>query len=275
MPSHVEMTRRCNIETISRSAFESYEGSSSAALYVAKTENSKVNRRSKTFDNTSATANGSTASFEQLKDTTLTTSIRSFDLCDYFTLAILHLFNNVLYFGPIFTLVIIVEQADINPWLSTICLAVIVCAFLVDSFSKVHVARVTAVRNKSYQQSLIRTVMKCSLSHLLTTSISDLVDLFTDRISARFALINSCIQQAWIVVFSSTLLVIANFWTAPIVLVLLLMTIGLITYLKTSMQHLYNHEHHSKRRMFTILTNHLSGRAAIQSFDYVSNFVQE
>ncbi|XP_065095877.1 ATP-binding cassette sub-family C member 11-like isoform X2 [Ochlerotatus camptorhynchus] len=275
MPSHVEMTRRCNIETISRSAFEAYEGSASTAIYIAKTENSKANRRSKTFGNTSSTANGSTASFEQLKDMSLATSIRSFDVCDYITLAILHLINNVLYFGPIFILVIIVEQGDIHPWLSTICLAVIICAFLVDIFSKVHVARVTAARNKSYQQSLIRTVLKCSLSHLLITSTSDLVDLFTDKISARFALINSCIQYAWIVVFSSTLLVIANFWTVPIVLLLLLMAIVLITYLKYSMQHLYNHEHHSKRRMFSILSNHLSGRAAIQSFDYVTTFVQD
>lgn len=268
MPSHVEMTRRCNLETSCRSEFESYEGSNPFAMYIARSDNCKANRRSKRLSNGITTDDPS-------KEVKIAADIRSFSICDYVTLTILHLINNVLYFGPIFTLVVIVEQGDINPWLSSICLGIICCAFLVDSFSKIYVARTTAHRNISYQQSLLRTVMKSSLTQLLSTSISDMVNLFTDTISTRFSLINNCIHYTWSIVLSTTLLVIANFWTAPIVLVLLVVAVVLIFVLKYTMNHLCNHEHHSKRRMFAILTNHLNGRAVMQSFDHVSNFVHE
>ncbi|XP_062535877.1 ATP-binding cassette sub-family C member 12-like isoform X2 [Armigeres subalbatus] len=268
MPSHIEMTRRCNVETTSRSEHESYEGSSPSALYIARMNNSKANRHSNRFsremEDVDLTAGQS-----------ITTNIRSFSLCDYTTLAFLHLVNNILFFGPIFILVVIVEQGDINPWLSTICLGVICCAFVMDSFSKIYVARATAQRNISYQQSLLKTVLTCSLTQLLSTSVSDLVDLFADTISMRLSLISNCIHYGWIIVLSTSLLVIANFWTAPIALVLPILAVVLILSLKYTMQHLCNHEHHSRRSMLTILTNHLSGRVVIQSFDYVSNFVHE
>ncbi|XP_062702250.1 ATP-binding cassette sub-family C member 12-like isoform X2 [Aedes albopictus] len=268
MPSHVEMTRRCNVETTSRSEYESYEGSNPSAMYIAKSENSKANRRSKRL------SNGYSAD-DSSSERKVTISIRGFSICDYVMLTIVHLINNFLYFVPIFTLVIIVEQGDINPWLSSICLGIICCAFFVDSSLKIYVARRTENRNIYYQQSLLQTVLKSSLSQLLSTSISNMVDLFTDTISPRLSLINNCIHYAWVIVLSTTLLVIANFWTALIVPCLLVLALTLILVLKYTMKHLCDHEHNSKRRMFAILTNHLSGRAVTQSFDYVSNFVHE
>uniref|UniRef100_A0A1Q3FL69 Putative multidrug resistance-associated protein/mitoxantrone resistance protein n=2 Tax=Culex tarsalis TaxID=7177 RepID=A0A1Q3FL69_CULTA len=266
MPSHVEMTRRCKIESTSRGDDQQlYEGSDPGGLYIAK--NAKTNRRSRRFS-------GGEEPLESGVKTSKV-SVRSFSVCDYVTLVLLHAVNNFLYFGPIFTLVIIVEQGDIRPWLSSICLAVILCTFVVDNVAKVYIARVTSNRNRSYQQSLLKELLSCSLTYLQSSSISDVIDLFSDTISVGFQQIDSCINHALVVVFSLTLLAIANYWLATVGIVLVAFAVALICYLRFSTRHLCNHEHLSKRRMFSILTNHLEGRVVTQSFDHIPNFIQE
>ncbi|XP_058813678.1 uncharacterized protein LOC131677708 isoform X2 [Topomyia yanbarensis] len=274
MPSHVEMTRRNNITVLCQGEGRRLgSGSDPAALHIAKNTFRKSNRLSAVPSGGSLETDS--IQFDQSRHKSVIVHVRNYTVCDYISLTILHLINNLLYFGPIFTLIVIVEQGDINPWLSTICLGVIVCTFVIDNISKIYVAQVTANRNKSYQQSLIKELLGCSLAYLQSISISDVIDLFADTISNGFMHIDSSIHQVLVVALSATLLLIANFWTVFIASVLVPITIALIYYLKYSLQHLYNHEHLSRRRMFSILTNHLVGRAVTQSFDYVSNFVQE
>lgn len=273
MPSHIEMTRQSNLETACRGDWELYEGSDPSGLNIANNANFRGNRRSKRISDGSIEINP--VAFDQLKHKHLLRNVRCFTPCDYVTLVLLHLINSFLYFGPIFTLVVIVEQGDINPWLSTICLGVIVCTFFMDNICKLYVARIMANRNKTYQTALFKALLDCSLTYLQTTSVSDLLDQFSDIISGGFVQIDSAIHHASIVSFSAALLIIANYWTACIVAVLSFTATALIYYLKYSLQHLYNHEQHSRRRMFSILTNHLAGRVVIQSFDYVSHFVHE
>ncbi|KAL9693058.1 hypothetical protein quinque_012343 [Culex quinquefasciatus] len=271
MPSHVEMTRRCNIESVSRGGDQQlYEGSEPAALHIAK--NAKTDRRSRRssrgeepFESGSEVFGGKTAKV----------AVRSFSVCDYVTLVLLHAINNLLYFGPIFTLVVIVEQGDIRPWLSSICLAVILCTFVVDNIAKVYIARVTTNRNRSYQQSLLKELLSSSLTYLQSSSISDVIDLFSDTISVGFQQIDSSINHGLVVVYSLVLLAIANYWIAIVGVLLVAFAVVLICCLRYSVKHLYSHEHLSKRRMFSILTNHLEGRVVTQSFDHIPNFIQE
>ncbi|XP_055630835.1 ATP-binding cassette sub-family C member 11-like isoform X2 [Toxorhynchites rutilus septentrionalis] len=273
MPSHLEMTRQSNIETACRNGWELYEGSDPTGLNIANHTHFKVNRRSKRISDGSIEIDP--VACDQLKHRKLLRDVRSFSPCDYIMLVFMHLINSLLYFGPIFTLVIIVEQGDINPWLSTICLGVIVCTFFMDNICKAYVARVMANRNKAYQSALLKALLDCSLTYLQTTSISVVLDLFSDIISAGFVQIDSGIHHALIVLFSAALLIIANYWAAFIVATLFV-TVALLThYLKYSLQHLYGHEQLSRRRMFSILTNHLAGRVVIQSYDHVSSFAHE
>ncbi|XP_058467335.1 ATP-binding cassette sub-family C member 11-like isoform X2 [Malaya genurostris] len=274
MPSYMEMTRISNIAVFCRGVGQRHcSGSDPAALYISKSAFRKSNHLSTVPSG--STQDTDSIQFYQSKHRAATDHVRHYSICDYISLISLHLINNLLYFGPIFTLIVIVEQGDINPWLSTICLGVIVCTFFIDNICKIYVARVTANRNKSYQQLLIKELLRSSLAYLQSTSISDVIDLFVDTITNGFTYIDSSIQQALMIALSLTLLIIANYWTVFIIFVLVPITVALILYLKYSLQHLYNYEHLSKKRMFSILTNHLLGRAVTQSFDYVSNFVQE
>ncbi|XP_053688772.1 ATP-binding cassette sub-family C member 12-like isoform X2 [Sabethes cyaneus] len=269
MPSHVEMTRKCNIATVCRGYGQpNATGSDPAALYIATNAFCKRNRRSASVEN-------DTEQPQSAKQTLASMTIQSFSICDILLLIVMHLLNGVLYFGPVLMLIVIVEQGDINPWLSTLCLGVIVCTLVIDSVSKIYVARISTNRNRSYQEKLLDQLMRGSLTYLQHTSVSDVLNLFTDNISTGFIEIDSCIFQATMVLLSATVLVIANFWAACVVSVLLTVSVALIYYVQYSLQHLYNHEHLSRRQMFAILTNHLAGRAVIQSFDSVSSFVQK
>ncbi|XP_055585408.1 ATP-binding cassette sub-family C member 12-like [Uranotaenia lowii] len=262
-----EETKRWRRDIVCRGEFESCEGSDRAALNVAKSGNPQSNNR-----NSTRLSNGS---LDNVCASRPSVNIQGFTLLDYTILIVLHLANNFLYFGPVFTLIVIVEQGDIHPWLSSICLAVIAGTFFVDYFAKTYVARIIAKRNKSYQAKLVEYLMNCSLSYLQTTKISDLVDLFADTISSRLLQIDACIHQSLMVVFALVLLLIANFWASCLVALLLALILALVFWLRYSMRHYSSFEHQSRRRMFSIMTNHLVGRAAIQSFEYVENFVQE
>lgn len=180
MPSHVEMTRKSNIATACRGYGQpNARGSDPTALHIATNAFCRRNRRSASVENDIEQP-------ESAKQTAALVTIQSFSICDFLLLIVLHLVNGMLYFGPVFMLIVIVEQGDINPWLSTLCIGVIVCTLVLDSISKIYVARISTNRNRSYQQILLDQLMRGSLTYLQYTSVSDVVNLFTDRISMEF-----------------------------------------------------------------------------------------
>ncbi|XP_055551634.1 uncharacterized protein LOC129733992 [Wyeomyia smithii] len=269
IPSHVEMCRKSNLDTVCRGYGQpNAAGSDPAALYIATNAFCRRSRRSGTFVNDAEQSEATRRTSEPIR-------VRSFTIWDFLALIVLHLVNGILFYGPVFMLIVIVEQGDINPWLSTICLGVIVCTLVVDHVSKIYVARISTNRNRSYQKTLLKLLMGGSLTYLQSTSVSNVVNLFTDRISMGFIEIDNCISHAIMIVLAATILVIANFWTAFIVSIMLAVSVALIFYVQYSLHHLYNHEHLSRQQMFAILTNHLASRAVIQSFDAVSSFVQK
>lgn len=127
-------------------------------------------------------------------------------------------------------------------------------------------------RCRSYQKKMFSNLLKTSLTYLYNTSLSDIMHHFSVNIYYGFHAKANILQSLSNLIVIIGLMIYINYFTSIVIGVILLFIPLIFWYLKYTVYHFKISELNTRRKMFTLLSNNLLGRAVIQSFDKIQEF---
>jgi ABC-type multidrug transport system fused ATPase/permease subunit len=161
------------------------------------------------------------------------------------------------------------------------CVAFLLICFLIEIIKKIYMAKVIEIRLRKLHKIIFEKLLNANLDYFLNTNIADILNWFTTNFTNEFAPYLIMIKSGMIIIISTVLLVLINYWiTIAIFLILVSGQIFSIHHIfknriKLTLKYFYLVEYESRKRMFSYVINNLRGRSVVQSFDRVSEFCVE
>lgn len=142
-------------------------------------------------------------------------------------------------------------------------------------------AKVIEIRLKKLHKIVFEKLLHSSLDYFVNTNISDILNWFSTTFSSEFTPYLVMIKSLSIIVVSTLLAILINYWiTIAVAFILITGQAFSIHYIlknriKLSLKYFYLVEYESKKKLFSYVINNLKGRAVIQAFDRTREFCAE